>query len=356
METQEKVEKRETEEKNVHFAGFRIEDDSKMKACKFCRVMVPKKAWICPNCKMKIRRHWGRLVLVLVLLCVIAGGAAFLALTERGNAAMASIGIISGRQTTHETAEKPAETEAASDEISGELQQTTGQEAAAQAAAMPETTEVSEVSAESEKLIAGVADKAAELASAADKTTKSAQEKQQEDIIEEALTIIKEDAGDDTEAQKKDAAAETMTKTAAEAEVKADTETEDGEEPEQIDPSAYSEEDFRELCELIEYRELMRTPQAYLGKCLVLEIEILEQVDGGMFDDQVYYLGAAEDAKGILRYYIVRDDRGEEGLPLFEGDSIRMYGQMFGTGVPKGDHVVSGRELPAVSMVYLDLL
>ena len=123
-----------------------------------------------------------------------------------------------------------------------------------------------------------------------------------------------------------------------------------------VDPAAYSEADFKALCEMIDYRSLMRGAQEYAGQCLKVEAEIREQIDGGLFDDNSYYLAAAKDAKGITRYYILRDDRGEDALPLFEGDTVLVYGQMFATCVPKNSELAADRDVPAVTMVYLDLL
>lgn len=36
--------------------AFRIPEDSKLKQCKYCRVLIPKDAKICPNCKQKIKK------------------------------------------------------------------------------------------------------------------------------------------------------------------------------------------------------------------------------------------------------------------------------------------------------------
>ena len=49
--------------------------DVKLKECRFCRVMIPKKAKICPNCRMSLKRHWFRnLAAVVFAVAVIGAG------------------------------------------------------------------------------------------------------------------------------------------------------------------------------------------------------------------------------------------------------------------------------------------
>ena len=177
-------------------------------------------------------------------------------------------------------------------------------------------------------------------------------------MIEEAFAITPAD-GEETGASDQSDKAETETQKSAETNAEGETAESDGESADavqDVDPETYSEADFKALCETIDYRSLMRGAQEYDGQCLKVEAEILEQIDGGLFDENCYYLAAAKDAKGITRYYILRDDRGEDALPLFEGDTVLVYGQMFATCVPKSSELAADREVPAVTMVYLDLL
>ena len=37
---------------------YEFAPDAKLKECKHCRVMIPKKAKICPNCKMRVKMGW----------------------------------------------------------------------------------------------------------------------------------------------------------------------------------------------------------------------------------------------------------------------------------------------------------
>ncbi|MDE7259985.1 MAG: hypothetical protein K2N77_12220 [Lachnospiraceae bacterium] len=47
--------------------------DAKLRECKYCRVMIPKKAKICPNCKMVLKKHTGIKAATAVLVIVAIG-------------------------------------------------------------------------------------------------------------------------------------------------------------------------------------------------------------------------------------------------------------------------------------------
>lgn len=361
MEEQEKDTKEEAkaeDKNNVHFAGFQVEDGTKMKACKYCRVMVPKSAWICPNCKMKIRRHWGRLLAGILFVALLAGGTAYLILTENGNALMVSAGLTSkagnaGTETATVAEPQEDKTAQTGNAQTGEKTETdTAVDGTTEAQTQQALGDVSKL-ASAIKLETAKADSKEK-----DQTSAQQDAAAGEDMIEEAFAITPAD-GEETGASDQSDKAETETQKSAETNAEGETAESDGESADavqDVDPAAYSEADFKALCETIDYRSLMRGAQEYDGQCLKVEAEILEQIDGGLFDDNSYYLAAAKDAKGITRYYILRDDRGEDALPLFEGDTVLVYGQMFATCVPKSSELAADREVPAVTMVYLDLL
>lgn len=124
---------------------------------------------------------------------------------------------------------------------------------------------------------------------------------------------------------------------------------------EAVTVSDYSEEAFRELCRQIDYRKLMREQETYLNCAVTVELTVLEQIDGGLFDDNIYYLCAAQDSRGFERYYVVRDDRGEDAALILEGDVMQVYGLFFDTcGCPAGYTEVR-QEIPAIAMAYCEL-
>ncbi len=57
-------------------AEYPYNAEEKMKECKYCRVMIPKKAKICPNCKSELKRHWFWNLLIVLLVLALFGAAA----------------------------------------------------------------------------------------------------------------------------------------------------------------------------------------------------------------------------------------------------------------------------------------
>lgn len=127
------------------------------------------------------------------------------------------------------------------------------------------------------------------------------------------------------------------------------------EESEPIDVSAYTEPEFRNLCQKVSYKALLRQQDIYLNTGVTVELTVLKQVDGGLFDDNIYFLCTAQE-DGIQRYYIVRDDRTDDDWPILEGDVLRIYGQLFGTCKVPAEMVSSQPAVPALAMSYYELL
>ncbi len=126
-------------------------------------------------------------------------------------------------------------------------------------------------------------------------------------------------------------------------------------ESEPIDVSAYTEPAFRNLCQKVSYKALLRLQDIYLNTGVTVELTVLQQIDGGLFDDNIYYLCTAQE-DGIQRYYIVRDDRAEDDWLILEGDVLRIYGQLFGSCKVPAELVASQPTVPALTMSYYELL
>lgn len=126
-------------------------------------------------------------------------------------------------------------------------------------------------------------------------------------------------------------------------------------EPEPIEVSAYTEAEFRDLCQKVSYKALLRLQDIYMNTAVTVEVTVIEQVDGGLFDDNIYYLCTAQE-DGIQRYYIVRDDRTDDDWLILEGDVLQIYGQLFGSCKVPAQLVASQPTVPALTMSYYELL
>lgn len=333
--------------------GYTLESGVKMKPCKYCRVMVPKKAKICPNCKKKIKKNWLGFLVFLLVIALLAGGGVYyyLYLYEPAMSTAATTGT--------ETATTDAVTkETAADNATEDTTADTTADAAA------EETKTDATAANTDNDVNSTEEKDASKDTVTD-SSDATEEIAEVDLLnqpltEETATETDKHTGTDTnQSTVKDTNQDNSTDTKADALENpltvGDEEAEEEAVPEVIDPAAYSEEEFRTMCTNVDFKKLMRTPDTYLNQCLTLEVTIVAQVDGGLFDENTYYLVSAEDKNGVERYYILRDDRGEDAMLLFEGDVITVYGQMFATCKVPVEYGIRNNKVPAISIVYCDL-
>ncbi len=112
---------------------------------------------------------------------------------------------------------------------------------------------------------------------------------------------------------------------------------------------------FRADCVQVDYKTLLRKQQEYLDTALMIEAQVVCQVDGGLFDDNTYYLCVTEERNGIKRYYIIRDDREADDTLILEGDTLTIYGRLFGDCKIPAKLIETRPTVPALSMLYYDL-
>lgn len=106
----------------------------------------------------------------------------------------------------------------------------------------------------------------------------------------------------------------------------------------------------------IPYKDMIRRQEQYADTEFVLEVTILSQVDGGLFDDHIYYLCTGMDKQGSEQYYIVRDDRAKEELLILEGDVLRIQAALFDRCKLSADLVKTKPMVPALAMTACELV
>lgn len=336
--------------------------DVKLKECRYCRVMIPKKAKVCPNCRMGLKRYWFRNLMAAVVVVIVIGVGGYYLSEHWGimKDAVASVWR--------------AQDDSAVPVVSVTTVDTTRMAAGATTVENAEVTNLSE--AEPEKA-AEAADRIevqsnthkAEIADTEaaeeEKSTKDGQdteaaeeEKSTEDgqntgAAESQKTT---ENGKDTEAAEDQKSMEERLDTGA-----ADEATEDAGDAKSPGTAAYAksmdrqEREFREKCALVGYKSLLRDTEEYLDTALMVELQVVCQVNGGLFDENIYYLCKTEDGNNIVRYYIVRDDRETDDTLILEGDILTVFGQLFGTCKIPADLLETRPTVPAVSMLYYDL-
>lgn len=375
--------------------------DVKLKECRFCCVMIPKKAKVCPNCRMSLKRHWFRnLVAAVFAVAVIGGGGYYL--SEHWGIMKDAVASVWRAQngsavpvmsvTTVDTAEmaagaaavEPAEVTSLSEAESGQTVDLvqTAESTGNQADHESKTANAVNTGDQTEAL-AGKAEQAAgtegkEEAESGKDTENADRAEEQKDVEEKTDHSADEETAAENEAVS--SAAQKAEKKGAEADDEADrngiadsrlkenTAKKDGSltEEESADTEKQEtavsakdmdrqEQEYREECTTVSYKAMLRDTESCLDTALTMEVQVVCQVNGGLFDDNIYYLCKAEDGNNITRYYIVRDDREADDTLILEGDMLTVFGQLFGTCRMPADLIETRPVVPAVSMLYYDL-
>lgn len=322
---------------------YPISEDEELKACRYCRVMIPKTAKVCPNCRKRLKKKWPGIFLLLCLLAACAAGVCYyITVYSVTKSVIGDIEVVQSAEDSQPMEEEPmmGNEPAAGNELEETTVVTADTETndTVQIENLPEISAVLEepTDAESEMsdgLMAGV-----EI---------------EEEVEESSVTEKEDELENDSEVEEESELVEN--------DDEADAALESGSDPEDrmvemTDISIYTEEEFRDMCGRVDYKKLLRSQELYLDAAVTETLTVIEQVDGGLFDENIYYLCRREDEQGITRYYIIRDDREDDAVPILEGDALRVYGQLFGSCKLPGYLVKTQPVVPALTMVYYDLL
>lgn len=356
--------------------------DVTLKECKYCRVMIPKKARICPNCKSKLKKHiLGKTVAAVLVIAVIGAGGYGLS-AYLGWLPDSVVPVWLARQKPMEAVEAVTEVEAAETAAGAKtvepvdlLQPETAEEgsAAEELAKAVKDTENTMAKA-GEPVGSGTAEKDGNDKTAAENVTLKDDGAAQDDKAE---TDAREGADDKASMEDEDSSGKAADDENPEKQSGAATENEsddeaersqdksagkngkaggNDEEPEETLDEEMDENEaaFRADCVRRGYKELLRN-EDYLGTAVWLEAEVICQVDGGLFDENIYYLCVENENNDIRRYYIIRDDRAADETLILEGDMLTVYGRLFGNCKLPASLVETRPTVPAISMLCCDL-
>lgn len=163
------------------------------------------------------------------------------------------------------------------------------------------------------------------------------------------------------------AAAETTPVETQEKEAKNSAETQMGETAEETWATetraetlpAESEEEFKASCQEIDYKELLRHPEQYIGQRILVVAKIQQIVQGGWLDDKEYYR-IQTDKDGYELYlddeYFMYDMRVSDETKLLQDDIIRIYAEFSGTEEITRALTGTSEEIPALEAHYIDIL
>lgn len=120
-----------------------------------------------------------------------------------------------------------------------------------------------------------------------------------------------------------------------------------------------AKEEFIASCEEVPYKTLARYPEENKGKHIVLTVSITQIVQGGLFDNSVYYrVYTDNDGYGLYLSdeYLMYDSRIDDSTKLLESDIIKVYGEFIGTESIMRALTGTTEEVPAFKAYYIEIL
>ena len=419
--TDQEISEKKTEDREDSIRrDYGYASDVELKECRYCRVMIPKKAKICPNCRMNLKRHWVRNTVAVIFAVAVIGVGGYYLSEHWGIMRDAVMSVWMAQDSTAvpavsvttvgtaEVAAGAASTETSAVAVNAEADKNTEAEASVTAGTetiRDNSAETGEKEGDLAKTSADVPEKG--QSSMADDSTDTSEKGQSRETDETADTSEKKQSRETDEEADADEASEkevsglntgepseeavkeekqtgsddTVSEAAA---GRKNTDTSDSENGDTTDPSGRKgsgsdkakgreeevseaedavsatdldekEQAFRDSCVEVGYKALLRDAEDYLDTALKVELQVVCQVAGGLFDENVYYLCKVEEVSGIERYYIIRDDREADDTLILEGDTLTVYGQLFGNCKLPAGLIETRPTVPAVSMLYFDL-
>ena len=117
-----------------------------------------------------------------------------------------------------------------------------------------------------------------------------------------------------------------------------------------------SEEEFKQSCSDLDYKEFMRYPEKHIGDKVKLECKVVQNVmdtNGNI----AFYHGQTRDDNGywLGNEFVIFDNRSDD-TRILEDDIITVYGKF--TGMETVQRIIGqgyNTELPAIKMIYVDI-
>lgn len=120
-----------------------------------------------------------------------------------------------------------------------------------------------------------------------------------------------------------------------------------------------TEDEFKASCQEVDYKELLRHPEQYVGQRVFVVAKIQQIVQGGWLDDKEYYR-IQTDKDGYELYlddeYFMYDMRVSDDTKLLQDDVVRVYAEFSGTEEITRALTGTKEEIPALEAYYIDIL
>lgn len=120
---------------------------------------------------------------------------------------------------------------------------------------------------------------------------------------------------------------------------------------------AISEEEFKAQCNELDYEEVMRNPDSYIGQNIKVTVRVFESCKGGMFSSaDTYYktftVNGNDDMIWVMDY---RNTEDENYTKILDNDIVTVYGTFNGLGKTKNALNGSKSEDMKIDMLYAEI-
>ncbi len=122
---------------------------------------------------------------------------------------------------------------------------------------------------------------------------------------------------------------------------------------------AETPEEFKESCQEIGYKKILRNPEEYIGQRIVITAKVQQIMQGGLFDDSQYYR-VLTDNDGYEIYaddeYFMHDSRIGDDMKILKDDVLKIYAVF--TGMEEVKRALTGtkEEVPAIKAYFVELI
>ena len=148
------------------------------------------------------------------------------------------------------------------------------------------------------------------------------------------------------------------TKTETKKPNKTQTETKENKKKEQKPKTELTEKEYKKACKKYKYKDVLRNPEKYIGKKIVITVQINTVKEEGFLNPTKYYFAYSEGDYGLFYedFYAIFDKRKDTEDPkLLSEDIIKVWGEI-SEPQETTSLIVNSEEVFCIDMKYVELI
>lgn len=182
--------------------------------------------------------------------------------------------------------------------------------------------------------------------------------KEEPKVEKEESSTKKEQEKPKEEKPKENSNKKEETKTETKKTNKTQTETKENKKKEQKPKTELTEKEYKKACKKYKYKDVLRNPEKYIGKKIVITVQINTVKEEGFLNPTKYYFAYSEGDYGLFYedYYAIFDKRKDTEDPkLLSEDIIKVWGEI-SEPQETTSLIVNSEEVFCIDMKYVELI